>query len=110
MNPQLWRPLLLAVLLGGLFTSSSFAATDGPAELPRVYVNSSMAATPAPGAKVKVAAGANLETALKNAHCGDTLLLQAGATFTGNYYLPAKSCDDSHWIVIRTSAPDSALP
>jgi hypothetical protein len=110
MNPQPWKRLLLVVLLGGFFTSASFGATDGPAELPRVYVNSSMAATPAPGAKVTVASGANLQTALKNAHCGDTLLLQAGATFTGSYYLPAKPCDDNHWIVIRTSAPDSALP
>jgi len=69
-----------------------------------------MAATPAPGAKLMVRAGANLETVLKNAHCGDTILLEAGSTFTGNYYLPAKPCDDAHWIVIRTSAPDSALP
>ena len=90
--------------------ATASASTDGPAELPRVYVNSSMASTPAPGARTMVRAGANLEQALKNAHCGDTLLLQAGATFTGNYNLPAKACDAQHWIVIRTSAPDSALP
>jgi hypothetical protein len=36
--------------------------------------------------------------------------LQAGATFTGVFTLLAKNCDDSHWIIIRTSAPDSALP
>jgi hypothetical protein len=88
----------------------AFASMDGPAELPRVHVSSWMASTPAPGAKTKVLAGANLQQALNNAHCGDTLLLQAGATFTGNYNLPAKACDDQHWIVIRTSAPDSALP
>ena len=69
-----------------------------------------MASTPTPGAKTVVPAGANLQLALNNAHCGDTLLLQAGATFTGIYNLPAKACDDQHWIVIRTSAPDSALP
>jgi len=69
-----------------------------------------MANTPAPGARTIVPAGANLQQALNNAHCGDILLLQAGATFTGNYTLPAKPCDDQHWIVIRTSAPDSALP
>jgi hypothetical protein len=90
--------------------ATASASTDGPAELPRVYVNSSMAGTPAPGARTMVPVGANLQQALNNAHCGDTLLLQAGATFTGNYSLPAKPCDDQHWIVIRTSAPDSALP
>ena len=91
-------------------TATSFATMDGPAELPRVSVNSSLASTPAPGARKLVAAGANLQQALNNAHCGDTLLLQAGATFTGIYNLPAKACDAQHWIVIRTSAPDSALP
>jgi hypothetical protein len=90
--------------------ATSFATMDGPAELPRLSPNSSMASTPAPGARKLVAAGANLQQALNNAHCGDTLLLQAGATFTGIFDLPAKACDAQHWIVIRTSAPDSALP
>jgi hypothetical protein len=99
----------IAALTFGLDVTAS-ALTDGPAELPRVYVSSSMAATPAPGAIKLVGAGANLQEALNNAHCGDTLLLQAGATFTGIYNLPAKACDAQHWIVIRTSAPDSALP
>src|SRR5437764_14959999 len=92
------------------FGATASASMDGPAELPRVSVNSSMASTPAPGARKLVAAGANLQQALNNAHCGDTLLLQAGATFTGIFDLPAKACDAQHWIVIRTSAPDSALP
>ncbi len=90
--------------------ATASASTDGPAELPRVHVNSWMADTPAPGAKTVVRAGDNLQHALNNAHCGDTLLLQAGATFSGIYNLPAKACDDQHWIIIRTSAPDSALP
>jgi hypothetical protein len=92
------------------FGAAASASMDGPAELPRVSVNSSMASTPAPGARKLVAAGANLQQALNNAHCGDTLLLQAGATFTGIFNLPAKACDAQHWIVIRTSAPDTALP
>jgi hypothetical protein len=104
--------MFISVISAVTFSLSATAAasTDGPAELPRVHVNSSMAATPAPGARTMVPAGANLQQALNNAHCGDTLLLQAGATFSGNYNLPAKACDDQHWIVIRTSAPDSALP
>lgn len=100
---------LTAALIFGL-SAVALASTGGPAELPRVYVSSSMAGTPAPGAKTAVPAGANLQQALNSAHCGDTLLLQAGATFNGNYTLPAKACDDQHWIVIRSSAPDSALP
>lgn len=84
---------------------------DGPAELPQAQVPSAMADTPAPGNVIQVAAGANLQTAINNASCGDTIELQAGAAFSGkNITLPAKSCDNQHWIIIRTSAPDSSLP
>ena len=91
--------------------TETFAGTyDGPAELPRVYVQSTLASTPAPGATVTVPAGGSFQTALNNAHCGDTIRLQAGATFTGYFTFPAKSCDNAHWIIVRTSAPDSSLP
>jgi hypothetical protein len=83
---------------------------DGPAELPRVFIQSSLAATPAPGKTIAVNAGGDFQAALNSANCGDTVSLQAGAVFTGAYTLPAKSCDDNNWIIIRTSAPDSSLP
>lgn len=83
---------------------------DGPAELPCVYLSTTMGDTPAPGATIAVSASGDLQTALNNANCGDTVTLQAGATFLGKYILPAKSCDDQHWIIVRTSAPDSSLP
>jgi Putative Ig domain len=91
-------------------TASNSGNFDGPAELPRSTVQSTMADTPAPGNTINVPAGANLQTVLNNANCGDTIQLQAGATFTGSFTLPAKSCDDNNWIVIRTSAPDASLP
>lgn len=82
---------------------------DGPAELPRIYVDSSLRATPAPGKTLMVKAGEDPSEILVKASCGDTVELQAGATFD-SLVLPAKNCDDSHWIIIRTSAPDSKLP
>lgn len=88
-------------------TSGSY---DGPAQLPLVYIQSSMANTPAPGVTTTVNAGGDFQGALNSANCGDTIQLQAGATFTGVYTFPAKSCDDNHWIIVRTSAPDSSLP
>ncbi len=83
---------------------------DGPAELPRATVSSAMSNTPAPGTVIPVSAGGNFQTALNAAQCGDVIELQAGATFTGHFTVPAKNCDANHWIIIRTSAPDSALP
>jgi hypothetical protein len=96
----------------GSFNATVVAGSgyDGPAELPRVTVASAMADTPAPGSVINVSAGANLQTALNNAQCGDTIQLQAGATFSGQFTVPAKNCDINHWIIIRTSSPDSALP
>ena len=90
-------------------TTSSPSSYDGPAELPRVHVETALRTTPAPGKTLIVHAGDDLSQALSKASCGDTIQLQAGATF-GPILLPEKKCDDSHWIIIRTSAPDSKLP
>src|SRR5947207_5187075 len=73
-------------------------------------MQTALANTPAPGGTTLVSAGSNLQTALNNANCGDTIELAAGATFSGTFILPAKPCDNQHWIIIRTSAPNSALP
>jgi hypothetical protein len=83
---------------------------DGPAELPRRYVKTSLADTPAPGSTRMVKEGEDLQQAINDAKCGDTLKLQAGASFQGLYRFPKKSCDDAHWIIVRSSAPDDALP
>src|SRR5580698_643855 len=88
--------------------ASASGKFDGPAELPRIYVDSSLRSTPAPGKLLTVRAGEDPSRALSKASCGDTVQLQAGATFN-KLVLPEKSCDDSHWIIVRTSAPDSKL-
>jgi hypothetical protein len=81
---------------------------DGPAQLPITYMQTTLANTP--GTTIQVSAGASLQSALNSANCGDTIALAAGATFTGQFTVPAKPCDNAHWIIIRTSAPNSALP
>ena len=55
-----------------------------------------------------VAAGGDVQAALNAAQPGDTILLQAGATFVGNFVLPAKAGGEH--ITLRSSAPDNALP
>lgn len=83
---------------------------DGPAELPRLRVLSALADTPAPGHTRVVKDGSDLQSALDGAKCGDMIALQAGTTFSGRYFFPNKHCDDGHWIIVRTSAPDNELP
>jgi hypothetical protein len=91
-------------------SSNSSNGFDGPAELPRVYIQSAMSNTPASGTTITVNSGGDLQSALNNANCGDTVQLQAGATFTGVFTFPAKNCDTSNWIIVRTNAADSTLP
>lgn len=90
--------------------SSPSGSFDGPAELPRIYIQTALVDTPAPGSTTIVNSGGDLQSALNNASCGDTIQLQAGATFTGAYTFPAKNCNDGNWIIVRTSADDSLLP
>ena len=89
---------------------ASNSGYDGPAQLPVETVNSAMADTPAPGSVIPVKSGGDLQSTLNSAQCGDTIELQAGATFSGTFLFPAKNCDNNHWIIVRTSSPDSALP
>jgi hypothetical protein len=57
---------------------------------------------------ITVNAGDNLQEALDRAQPGQTVQLQAGATFTGNFVLPRKT--GTTYVTVRTSTPDSALP
>jgi PKD repeat protein len=62
----------------------------------------------AEAATIYVGEGGNLQEALDAAQPGDTILLQEGAEFVGNFVLPAKTGEG--WIIVRTSAPDGVLP
>lgn len=62
----------------------------------------------ADAATIYVSEGDNLQTALDAAKPGDTILLQEGAEFVGNFVLPVKTGEG--WITVRTSTPDSVLP
>lgn len=59
-------------------------------------------ATARAGRTVQVRAGQDLQAALDAARPGDTLVLEPGATFTGNFVLPAK--DDPAYITVRTDS------
>jgi hypothetical protein len=88
---------------------SKFEEKDGPAQLPKSCYYTALDGTPSPGKQIRVAANSDLPAAVESAKCGDTLLLPAGASFEVKS-LPAKKCDDQHYITIRTDTPDSKLP
>ena len=60
------------------------------------------------GTVIVVPAGGNLQSAINLAQCGDTIILEAGATYTGNFNLTAKlpcTGTDADYITITTSDP-----
>jgi len=80
-------------------TTATPGASTVP-ELPRVFIDTTYA--PPSGKTIAVPAGGDFQAALNSAQLGDTITLQAGATYTGPFNLPKKS--GSGWIYIQTSA------
>ena len=69
------------------------------AELPRVFLDTRYVAPT--GRTINVPAGGNLQAAINAAERGDQIVLAAGASFVGNFYLPPKA--GSGWITIRSA-------
>jgi hypothetical protein len=60
-----------------------------------------------PGSLITVAAGGDLQAAIDRARPGDTIELEAGATYTGHFVLPSKSGDAV--TTIRTARADAVV-
>jgi hypothetical protein len=94
------RVLLAIVALVAAFTSQAATLPAAPQIFDVTYSRPS-------GNTITVNAGGNLQSAIDSAQLGDTIVLQAGATFNGSFTLPNKS--GSGWIYIQSSAY-SSLP
>ena len=57
---------------------------------------------------ITVRAGENLQDAIDRAQPGNTIELEAGARFIGNFVLPPK--EGASYITIRSATPDAQLP
>jgi hypothetical protein len=89
--------LLAAVAAAGIAHDVAVAATlpTAPQTFDTTYAAPS-------GKTLTVAAGGNLQTALDEAELGDTIVVEAGATFTGRFTLPNKTTG-SGWIYVVSS-------
>jgi hypothetical protein len=58
------------------------------------------------GSSVTVGAGGDLQQALNAARPGDTIFLDRGAAFTGNFVLPARTAGADAVITVRTAGDD----
>src|SRR5262245_56318489 len=90
----------------GLAAPSSPALAAGDPQTPRVYLNTDYVAPT--GRTIAVNVGDNLQSALDQSQPGDVILLQPGATFTGNFVLQNKT--GAGWVTVRTSTSDAKLP
>ena len=91
------RLALTAIATASLVAASPAAADGTHAELPRVFLDTRH--VPPPGEIVRVHAGDDLQAALDAAQPGDQVMLDAGATYTGNFVLPKKTGEGT--IVVR---------
>ncbi len=66
-------------------------------------------ASPSPNPPTVLKATDDLTKMYAAARCGDVLRLAPGAQYSLSA-LPAKQCDDAHWITIRADVADAALP
>src|SRR6266850_2607396 len=82
--------------LGRLFKQFLFAAT--------ITISILILPSGVKAATIVVGAGGDFQAAIGAANCGDDIVLQAGATFSGNFTLRYKGgCSGTEYITIRTS-------
>jgi hypothetical protein len=105
------RSILSTPASAGRFLACAFAGLTAACVVHGVAPAATLPATPqtfdtsyvAPtGATLTVATGGDLQAALNQAQLGDTIVLQAGATFTGPFRLPNKTTG-SGWIYVVSS-------
>jgi carbohydrate binding protein with CBM6 domain len=109
---QAWTTVSVPVTLGAGMQQLTLLFDTAGLNIESIAVSAaSQSASPpqSTGSTVRVAAGGNLQAAIDNAQLGDTIVLQAGATYTGNFVLPAKALG-SGYVTITTSADPAALP
>jgi hypothetical protein len=106
MEESTFRPCRLMLARRFLLLLTLIAAVNlfgqSIAEAPRVYVDTTWN-PPTGGRTWHAHTSADLQDALNSADPGDTIVLDAGSTYTGNFTLPAKAHPDNKWIYMESS-------
>ena len=108
---------LIVVALGTLALLAPLACAQGrggagvrapvaPPPLPREFVDTTPVAPT--GKTIHVPARGDFQAALNTARPGDVITLEAGATYTGSFVLPAKT--GNGWITVQTDKLDGLPP
>ena len=97
-----WPAVLLVALVVCAFSAAA-PAQKPVAQLPQVYIDTTWN-PPVGGTTWAAHTAAQLSSALSSAVPGDIIVLDAGATYTGNFQLPAKVNPSGKWIYIESSA------
>jgi hypothetical protein len=85
----------------------NFGGTDGPVTLPITGVFTGLSGTPSGGSTCSATDNASMASCLTTTACGDNISV-AVANYTGTYTLPAKGCDATHWVTIKSASVKSA--
>lgn len=98
-----------AIATTALILATSLVVSQGAQARPSAVQESRTRRVAAAGNLIEVGAGGDFQAALNSARCGDTIVLQAGATFQGRgdkgFVFPAKDCNE--YITVTTSASGS---
>jgi hypothetical protein len=104
-SPRLLLIVLLSALCAWCFTAKASAGEPVP-QRPKVYIDTTFNLPH--GTTWPAHTSADFKNALKSANPGDVIVLDARATYVGNFTLPVKS-NSGQWIYIVSSAL-SSLP
>lgn len=95
---RIWLILLAALVLFPLIGGAAFVLKNFISESSAAVFTSELEFA---GNQIFIRAGGDLQAALNRAKAGDTIILQAGAKFTGAFVLPKK--DSAEYITIQSS-------
>ncbi len=104
MTIKLYVASLSLISLAIMASGQSVATAPAP---PQLYDTTLPASSST--CTLTVPAGGDLQAAIDASNLGDTICLQAGATFTGNFILRDKTTGTG-WLTIRTATPDDLFP